>query len=221
MSLPFSLRKVGEGFKPSPTFILVVGLLLLMAPGGGVPSSLAQSAPPNRAGLIIVQPDQDPQTYCVALDEAGTSGLQLLERVGVDFIADYGNSMGAAICRIDGVGCNFPSQDCWCQCQGASCTYWSYHRLAPGETGWIYAQFGASQTDILPGSVEAWIWSPGDSASTQIQPPNLTFADICAGDVVNKTKAADDLNWPTYLAFAALLLALAGASILRRRSIAT
>lgn len=194
-------------------FLLLMGLLLPAAP------TLAQSAPPDRAGLIIMQPEQAPQTYCVALDEAGTSGLQLLEQVGVDFIADYGNTMGAAICRIDGVGCNFPSQDCWCECQGASCVYWSYHRLAPDETAWTYAQFGASQADVLPGSVEAWIWSPGDSASTQIQPPALTFADICAGEITSRVAATDGpQNWLAYLGFVVLLLILAVAFVLRRRS---
>ncbi len=211
MTLRQRLRKLSQ--------FLLFSLLCLAAFAGWATSTLAQSPPPNRAGLVIVQPDQEPQTYCVALDEGGTSGLQMLDRIGVDYIADYGNTMGAAICRIDGVGCNFPSQECWCQCQGATCTYWSYHRQAPEETGWTYAQFGASQADVLPGSVEAWIWSPGDSGSTQIQPPALTFADICAGEVVDAAQVTERLNWPAYSAFAVLLLILIGAGLLRRRRV--
>ena len=195
--------------------LLLAGLLLPSA------SAQAQSTPPNRAGLIIVQPNQEPLTYCAALDsQAQTTGIQMLEQVGLDFIADYGNSMGASICRIGDTGCAFPSQDCFCQCQGATCIYWSYHRLDPDSTTWVYSQFGAGQAIVPPGAVEAWVWSSGDSGSTQIQPPDLTFADICAGELTAAAAAeTDQIDWPMYLGFAALLLALGAASLWRRRPV--
>jgi chemotaxis protein CheC len=49
--------------------------------------------------------------------------------------------MGATICRIDGEGCNFPTESCFCQCQGSPCIYWSYWRLTEGE--WRYSNIGA------------------------------------------------------------------------------
>lgn len=208
MTLSQILRKL--------SLILLAGGLIFATPRGEMGRSLAQSQPPNWAGLVIVQPNQDPLTFCMDLDDGETTGIQLLEQAGVNFIADYGNSMGAAVCSIDGVGCAFPSQDCFCRCQGAECTYWSYHRLDPGAETWIYSQFGAGQTAVAPGSVEAWIWAEGQSGSSALQPPTVTFADICAGESTSAAPATDQLNWPTYAGFAVLLSILAAAGIWRR-----
>jgi hypothetical protein len=132
--------------------------------------------PPNRAGLVIKHGDGRIVTACVAFDEAQLSGLQLLQRAGLDLSIEA-SSTGGAICRINGEGCSFPQQSCFCQCEGAACTYWSYWR--GGGSGWQYSNLGAGNTAVVPGSVEGWVWGPGTVESAG-QPPALSFAEVCA-----------------------------------------
>lgn len=205
-----------------PFAVALLCAVLWLAPPGGSDMAQAQSPSPGRAGLVVVLPDQEPLTFCVETGQ-GITGVDLLDETGMAFIADYSNSLGAAICKIEDVGCTYPSQDCFCQCQGATCTYWSYHFLSPGETQWTYAQFGAGQSQVEPGSVEAWVWSSGDSGSTQVQPPALAFTDICSGQISAAQAATggadgESVNWLSYLAFAGLLTILLATAILRRRT---
>ena len=45
---------------------------------------------------------------CISFSEPEISGLQVLERSGLDLNYDAQNAPGVAICRIDGEGCGFP-----------------------------------------------------------------------------------------------------------------
>jgi hypothetical protein len=128
----------------------------------------------NRVALVIRTNDQEVRTACVAFSEPEISGLDALQRSGIDFEIDV-QSMGAKICSIEQTGC--PVDDCWCQCIGVGdCVYWSYwHRL---DKQWHYSQGGASTYSLGDGDVEGWSWGPG-SVNEAIAPPELSFADIC------------------------------------------
>ena len=84
--------------------------------------------------------------------------------------------MGAAICRIDNVGCSFPQDVCFCQCADLSddspCVYWSYWHLNDGQ--WVYSQVGAGAYKVQAGSVEGWLWGRGNP------PQVISLAAICA-----------------------------------------
>jgi hypothetical protein len=139
----------------------------------------------NQAGLVILHGDGRVVTACVTFTEPQISGLQLLERAGLDINIEA-NSTGGAVCRINGEGCGFPQQSCFCRCEGPSCTYWSYWRS--GEMGWQYSNLGAGSSEVRPGQVDGWVWGPGtvDSAG---KPPVLTLADVCRSASATSTPA--------------------------------
>jgi hypothetical protein len=75
-----------------------------------------------------------------------------LARSGLELSIEA-NSMGATLCQIDGEGCAYPQQSCFCQCTGKSCLYWSYWKLVDGE--WVYSNAGAGNTQVQDGQVDA------------------------------------------------------------------
>src|SRR3954453_21020664 len=104
-------------------FVLIVGGLgtLLTLP------ALSKAQPViHRAGLVIQFADHQTQTACVSFPENEISGLDLLARSNIPYIAQQ-SGMGAAICKIGDAGCSYPAQDCFCQCQGAQCIYWTLY----------------------------------------------------------------------------------------------
>ena len=129
----------------------------------------------NRAGLVIVHGDGSMVTQCIAFAEESIAGAELLARSKFDLSMEA-SSMGATICRIDGEGCDFPADACFCQCQGSPCIYWSYWRLTEGE--WRYSNIGAGNAVVRHGSVDGWRWGPG--TIDKAEPPfAITFEDIC------------------------------------------
>lgn len=129
----------------------------------------------HRAGLVIVHGDGSTVTQCIAFAEESISGAELLARSGFDLSIEA-SSMGATICRIDGEGCTFPGETCFCQCQGSPCVYWSYWRLEQDE--WRYSNLGAGNTVIHAGDVDGWRWGPGAVDKAEA-PPTITLAEIC------------------------------------------
>ncbi len=130
----------------------------------------------NRAGLVIVHGDGSVVTQCIAFAEESISGAELLARSGLDLSLEA-SGMGATICRIDGEGCDFPAETCFCQCQGSPCIYWSYWRLNDG--AWRYSNLGAGNTTLRHGDVDGWRWGAGTVDKAEA-PPRVAFEDICA-----------------------------------------
>ena len=147
-------------------------LLLLLLPG----LLHAEEGEENQAGLVIRHGDGRVTTACVGFSEPSISGLELLRRSGVPMVAQ-GSGIGAAVCKIDGEGCEYPTEDCFCRRDGAQSIYWAYSKLKNGE--WMYSPLGASNTTVLPGDVEGWAWGSGNSG-TGAQPPVQTFDQVCA-----------------------------------------
>ena len=133
----------------------------------GLVSAQAQ----NRAGLVIQYADGRVATYCVRFGEPSITGLDLLNRAGLKVVAEVGG-LGAATCSIDGQGCAYPAQPCFCQCQGASCAYWNYFHLIDG--AWRYSPIGALGYTVTDGAVDGWAW--GD----KVTPPTYTIEQICS-----------------------------------------
>lgn len=195
-------------------FLLLSLLLLLLAP-----TAHAQEATPtatSRAALVVAFADGRSETACVAFAEADISGYELLQRSGLPLVVNASGA-GTAVCRIADTGC--PAEDCFCECQGADCEYWSYWRLT--DTGWAYAQAGAHLARVRDGDVQGWTWGPG-SVTAATAPPALRFADVCTAETVAAPAApaeqpAAPVNLLAYAPFALILLALGGLLLWQRR----
>lgn len=130
----------------------------------------------KRAGLVVRFDDGRVETRCISFAEEQITGYELLRRAALDMEVEEAGA-GVTVCRIDGVGC--PSSNCFCQCQGDPCEYWSYWHLQNGE--WRYSVSGAATYEVEQGDVEGWSWGPG-SVSEAIAPPVVDFDQICPAD---------------------------------------
>ena len=145
-------------------FCLALAVLLAFAIVGlFLPGTRAQET--NRVGLVVRFGDGSHVTRCVEFSEPEISGYDALMNSGLDVVA-----AGWAICDIEGEsGC--PVEDCFCQCHGIPCTYWTYWHLVDGN--WDYSGVGAGVYKVHGGDVEGWSWGAGEP------PPVVPFDQIC------------------------------------------
>ena len=157
---------------------LAVVLLLLV---GGSSTAVAQTSESvNRAGLVVQHGDGSIATRCVEFTESEITGVELLRRSGLSLTVDPTMGFGAAVCKIDGEGCDYPKEKCWCQCQGSPCVYWTYAHLKADGT-WQLAGIGATARRLRHGDVDGWAWGPGTPGSG-VTPPPITFDEICPSE---------------------------------------
>jgi hypothetical protein len=130
----------------------------------------------HRAALIVRFGDGSVEKRCVAFSEPSITGAELLARSGLQLVIDHTSGIGGAVCSIAGKGCAFPTQDCFCRCQGLTCEYWAYYHRVDG--GWQYSQVGAGGYTVTDGAMEGWSWGAGNFSSG-VEPPLLTFAEVC------------------------------------------
>jgi hypothetical protein len=151
------------------TGALAVGLLL-----GLWASLLALSASadePNRAGLAILFEDGRLVTRCVQFPGEEITGADLLAASGLQLIIDSSRGLGITVCKVEGLGCDYPAETCFCQCMGKGpCRYWNYFYRDPGDAEWTYSPLGALLRKAGAGSVDAWVWGDGHT------PPDLALA---------------------------------------------
>ena len=168
--------------------ILLIALLPLLVGLVGAPVTAQEDT--HRAALVIRYDDGRVQTRCVIFTEPSITGEQLLQRSGLAVIMDYNSGLGGAVCSINGSGCGYPAQDCFCHCQGAQCEYWAYYHWGNG--GWQYSSVGASNFQVTDGALEGWSWGPGNFSSGT-EPPLVSFSDICTSPTATSTPT----NTPT------------------------
>lgn len=154
-----------------PVGLVIVSLFLTIVTGGTFLSAATQADSPNRVGLVVRFGNGDVLTRCVEFHENQISGLEVLLRAGLNVIYELSGTYGAAICKIENDGCDYPAEACFCQCPGGpNCIYWSYWHLKDGI--WTYSQVGAGGYYVKNGDVEGWAWA--------VELPQITFEDICA-----------------------------------------
>lgn len=161
----------------------LLGWTLLLSAALSLPASVLAKVP-NQAALVIQLSDGRLETRCVPLDGQKMNGADLLTRSGLDVIVDAASGMGLIVCQIEGDGCDFPAEPCFCQCMGGGeCTYWNYFYREAGADQWTYSALGAAMHQVQPGSVEGWVWGDGHT------PPatDLTFASICTPPTATPT----------------------------------
>jgi hypothetical protein len=139
--------------------------------------ALTQANDPQRVGLVVVHGNGEVMKQCIEFSEDQITGYEVLERSGLDLNADVTSGMGATICRIDDEGCTYPAEDCFCQCQGSPCIFWSYWHLVDG--AWQFSNLGATIYQVSDGDVEGWVWGAGSRGNGGSPPPLIPFDQIC------------------------------------------
>ena len=141
--------------------------------------------------------DGSVQTKCVSFAEPAISGEELLTRSGMTVVLNPNGGFGGAVCSINGYGCAYPTQDCFCKCQGVQCEYWAYYHWTGG--AWQYSQVGATGYQVKNGALEGWSWGQGNFSSGTI-PPTVKFEDICTSPTATPTATPPiriPTPWPT------------------------
>jgi hypothetical protein len=166
--------------------IRAVGWSFLFLAGALLPAA-ALADGPDRVGLVVQFGDGRVEPRCFEVGTEEISGADLLARSGLEIIIDPGRGMGVTVCQIEGEGCAFPADACFCQCMGGSaCAYWNYFYRDPGETNWVYSPLGPALRKLKPGSVEAWVWGNGLTPP----PEELTFEAVCPAPTAVPTEPA-------------------------------
>jgi hypothetical protein len=117
----------------------------------------AQQQALHHAGLVVVLPDRV-ESFCIEFAGDTITGTELLEQSGLSIVFAGFGGLGGGVCRIEDVGCSDPG-NCFCQCQGADCAYWSYFALEDG--AWTYENVGPAQHRLHDGDVDGWVWGDG------------------------------------------------------------
>ncbi len=165
--------------RATTTFLLIITLVALFVASEALYNPTGAQSP-NKVGLVVRFGDSTVFTDCIEFTEAEITGEDVLDRSGLSVVKDLSYGLGAAICKIEDDGCNHPQQHCFCQCQGAECQYWGYYHLDQQDNEWVYSGMGASWHSVQPGDVEGWSWGAGDAGESDVEPPLLTFEDLCA-----------------------------------------
>ena len=131
-----------------------------------IPNLTSNAQKTGQAGLVVEFGDGSVESICISFDGDSLSGIELLERSGLDMQANY-SPLGAAVCKIGTIGC--PADDSCLKCQEP--LFWSYWRLINNE--WVYSARGASVSEVRDGDVDAWVWGYG------VEPQPASFDDIC------------------------------------------
>jgi len=125
------------------------------------------------AGLVVQFGDGNYLTRCVDFREDQISGVELLQRSGLRAILQISEGTGGGVCRIEGEGCAYPDEPCFCQCMGGPvCLYWAY--FVRSGSSWAYSGVGAGLRLLSDGDMDAWTWGGGAPP-----PPALSIEDIC------------------------------------------
>jgi hypothetical protein len=199
--------------------------LVVFAINAARPDTARHNAPPLtptvggtlRVGVIVMLRGVV-NTYCVRLG-AGATGLEALQATGIDLMAQRG-PLGAAVCRVDRVGCTPPAEACFCQCQGQPCNYWAYFYQEAGR--WVYSGTGLSSRILRDGAVEGWLWSEGADRTPAADLPLLTVDQLCAAGQHEPAPEQHDLSlldMVGYFLFSIAALTIIGRVAWQRRAL--
>ena len=141
---------------------LILSLTLLTSP----------AAFANQAALVVDLGNRV-ITECVEFDDPVINTIELLQLSGLDFTFDDSFRFGAAVCSIENTGCQFPQENCFCQCSSTSesCLFFALFYLHRGE--WVFSHVGESHLMVHNGSVIGLSWSGGTA------PELVALEEIC------------------------------------------
>ena len=166
--------------------LLLLGLVLVVVAvhtGAASDDTRAQGTGPHRAGVVVQFGNGEAFASCVSFSEPSISGYDLLRRSGLTVVAEPRGGLGAAVCKINDArrqnGCDFPADDCFCQCTNpaGNCQYWAYYHQQNG--AWVYSDVGGGGWQVSGGMVDGWAWGEGEINQSGAVPPLLGFDHIC------------------------------------------
>jgi len=142
----------------------------------------------NVAGLVVDYGDGRISYAWVPFEEDEISGVDLLQRSGLDLVTVGFGGMGEGVCQIDDTGC--PVGECrkrLCQTSDPGSPFWRLsNQTAPGE--WTFANAGASASRVHSGDIQAWSWAGSDVTLPAISMEEL--ADRAGANVSSQVNAS-------------------------------
>ena len=148
-------------FARSQLALLLATLLIALLPAlttGAAQSAGGTATPMHRAGLVVRHGDGAMTYAVVAFAEDTISGIDLLERSGIEFLSVPFGGLGEGVCQIEREGCEVSAcRRTVCQSTRSS-PYWQYLDQTPDQL-WRSAPLGASGSRVDDGDVLAWAWS--------------------------------------------------------------
>ncbi|TMF11942.1 MAG: hypothetical protein E6I37_08055 [Chloroflexi bacterium] len=132
----------------------------------------------HHAALVIQHASGSVITRCVAFAEDQITGLQLVERSGVQYDAQGFGSMGSAMCQLDREPSTVPPG-----CFGSG-PYWQYFHRRGGS--WQTSALGASSSTLHDGDVDGWRYAVGANQAPGI----AAFASICGAPAPSTAASA-------------------------------
>lgn len=146
--------------------VLWPALMLLATLGVQSPTTGQE---PNRAAVVVQHGDLETSSACVTFPTDTISGFELLERSGFEYIAQQFD-FGRSICWLDGEGCNYPEEDCFCD----PVNFWGYWTQDEGEPIPTQSDVGPDDRTVEDGDLDHWVWGPSGSA-----PVPEDFSEVC------------------------------------------
>jgi hypothetical protein len=119
---------------------------------------------------VIVDTGSMVKRVCVRFTESSISGVEALQRAGVDPVLRTYGGQGSAVCSLCGQGC--PADGSCLTCGGGN--YWAYFRAPVGSSSFALSRAGASSTRLTDGDVEGWVWGSGSTP-----PVHVSIDSIC------------------------------------------
>ena len=157
--------------KPSSRLAGFGGLRLLIAicaalAGAALLHHPVQAAA-HRAALIVEHGSGKIISRCVSFAEDHLSGLQLIQRSGLEYQVKSFGSLGNAVCQIDREPATVPAG-----CFGSAASWQYFQRSA---SGWKQAASGPDTTTVSNGGMDGWLYAAGQgNLSGQV-----SFAQVC------------------------------------------
>ena len=154
---------------------LVVALLVSVA-GLGALATPAPAASPHRAA-VIVDTGSTVKRVVITFTEDSITGIDALQRAGMNPSLYQFGGQGGAVCRLLGVGRD-PGPNCLGGADGDP-RYWAYFRAPAGSSSFKYSQVGGGAARVHDGDVEGWKFGTGTppqyvSLASLLPPPPPT-----------------------------------------------
>jgi len=168
-------RKVRACDCSGVTVLLVASLVL---------TGLTASAPPHRVrasgavGVVVRHGDGRVLYAYIPLIGERVTGAEVLQQAGFPLNVQASSSLGVAVCKIDGEGCDAPKEDCFCKSYGNPAFYWHYYtytRTGGPNGAWRTSNTGAGNRVLRDGDIDGWSWTANDPAL-----PPVTLDEIAA-----------------------------------------
>jgi hypothetical protein len=121
----------------------------------------------HHVGLVIEHSSGRIVARCIAFTEEQITGLQLIQRSGVQYQSQNFGSLGSAICQLDSEPSTVQSN-----CFGTG-PYWQYFHRTAG--GWAQSPLGVTSWTLHDGDMDGWHYAPGAAQA----PATTAFSTVC------------------------------------------